>query len=190
MAVVSVTELRDETDSGSDLSRPGSPSPSSPTPSLSMTTSSDGEGIVDHSTFNQLLDLDMEDDDEFSRTLVHNYFEQAQRAFGDMDAAMSASDLLGLSRLGHFLKGSSAQLGVLKVKASCEKLQYYGQGMDAAGQHSSISNEEAEKQIRVLLIQMRREYDEAETYLRVFYGEQKLEQQLEQEEEQEQQQQQ
>lgn len=84
----------------------------------------------------------------------------------------SASDLLALSRLGHFLKGSSAQLGVLKVKASCEKLQYYGQRMDATGQHSSISDEEAEKQIRVLLIQMRREYNEAETYLRVFYGEQ------------------
>lgn len=58
--------------------------------------------------------------------------------------------------------------------------------MDAAGQHSSISNEEAEKQIRVLLIQMRREYDEAETYLRVFYGEQKLEQEEEQEQQQQQ----
>lgn len=63
-------------------------------------------------------------------------------------------------------------MGVLKVKASCEKLQYYGQGMDAAGQHSSISDEEAKKLIGVLLIQMRREYDEAEKYLRGFYGEQ------------------
>lgn len=97
-----------------------------------------------------------------------------------------------MSRLGHFLKGSSAQLGVVKVKESCEKLQYYGQGMDAAGQHSSISNEEAVKKIRVLLIQMRREYIEAETYLRVFYGEQQLEQEVEQgvEQEVEQQQQQ
>ncbi|KAF9150489.1 hypothetical protein BG015_007716 [Linnemannia schmuckeri] len=169
-------ELRDDSDNGSDFSRPGSPSPSSPTPSLSNTTSNRGQGIVDHTTFDQLLDMDLDDDDEFSRTLVHNYFEQAQRAFGDMDAAMSASDLLALSRLGHFLKGSSAQLGLLKVKASCEKLQYYGQRMDATGQHSSISNEEAEKQIRVLLIQMRREYDEAESYLRDFYGEQEQQQ--------------
>ncbi|KAF9124617.1 hypothetical protein BGW39_008075 [Mortierella sp. 14UC] len=113
----------------------------------------------------------MDDEDEFSKNLVHNYFEQAQSAFDDMDAAMSSSDLAALSRLGHFLKGSSAQLGVLKVKASCEKLQYYGQGKDAQGQHSHISNEEAEKQIRILLVQMRREYDEAESYLRDFYRE-------------------
>ena len=85
----------------------------------------------------------------------------------------SASDLSALSRLGHFLKGSSAQLGVLKLKASCEKLQYYGQGKDAADdQHSSISQEEAKNQIRVLLIQMRQEYDEVEHYLRNYYGEQ------------------
>ncbi|KAG0277470.1 hypothetical protein BGZ96_002849 [Linnemannia gamsii] len=163
-------ELRDDSDNGSDYSRPGSPSLSLPTPPLSGTSRSKGLGIVDHATFDQLLDMD--DEDEFSKNLVLNYFEQAERAFGDMDEAMSASDLLALSRLGHFLKGSSAQLGVLKVKASCEKLQYYGQRMDAAGQHSLISNEEAEKQIRVLLTQMRHEYDEAENYLRVFYGEQ------------------
>ncbi|KAK3845267.1 MAG: signal transduction histidine kinase [Linnemannia gamsii] len=165
-------ELRDDSDSGSDLSCPGSPSPSSPTPSHSRSSNNNskrGQGIVDHTTFDQLVDMD--DEDEFSRNLVHNYFEQAQRAFGDMDAAMSSSDLVALSRLGHFLKGSSAQLGLLKVKASCEKLQYYGQGMDAAGQHTHISDEEAEKQIKILLIQMRREYEEAETYLRYFYGE-------------------
>ncbi|KAF9927132.1 hypothetical protein FBU30_003482 [Linnemannia zychae] len=166
-------ELRDDSENGSDLSGSESPSPPSPTLSHSITTgnsnSKPGRGIVDHATFDQLVDMD--DEDEFSRNLVHNYFEQAQRAFGDMDAAMSASDLVALSRLGHFLKGSSAQLGVLKVKASCEKLQYYGQGKDATGQHSTISNEEAKKQIRILLIQMRREYDEAESYLRDFYGE-------------------
>jgi len=31
-----------------------------------------------------------------------------------------------LSELGHFLKGSSATLGLTKVKDSCEKIQHYG----------------------------------------------------------------
>ncbi|KAG0304995.1 hypothetical protein BGZ97_001270 [Linnemannia gamsii] len=79
-------ELRDDSDSGSDYSRSGSPSPSSPTPSLSGTARNKGQGIVDHATFDQLLDMD--DEDEFSKNLVHNYFDQAQRAFGDMDEAM------------------------------------------------------------------------------------------------------
>lgn len=77
-------------------------------------------------------------------------------------------DFPDLSRLGHFLKGSSAALGLTKVKESCEKLQHYGNRKDAAGVES-ITNDEAETLIRALLVQMRREYNEAESYLKVFY---------------------
>lgn len=77
-------------------------------------------------------------------------------------------DFPDLSRLGHFLKGSSAALGLTKVKESCEKLQHYGNRKDAAGV-ASITNDEAETLIRALLVQMRREYNEAESYLKVFY---------------------
>jgi osomolarity two-component system phosphorelay intermediate protein YPD1 len=77
-------------------------------------------------------------------------------------------DFPDLSRLGHFLKGSSAALGLTKVKESCEKLQHYGNRKDAFGV-KSITNDEAEKLIRELLGQMRREYREAEQYLKVFY---------------------
>src|SRR5712671_7481104 len=37
-----------------------------------------------------------------------------------------AKDLEQLSSLGHFLKGSSAALGVTHVRASCEEIQNYG----------------------------------------------------------------
>lgn len=77
-------------------------------------------------------------------------------------------DFPDLSRLGHFLKGSSAALGLTKVKESCEKLQHYGNRKDATGV-STITDSEAEELIRALLIQMREEYDEAESYLRDFY---------------------
>ena len=42
-------------------------------------------------------------------------------------------DLTQLSTLGHFLKGSSATLGLTKVKDSCEKLQHYGARKDETG---------------------------------------------------------
>lgn len=68
---------------------------------------------------------------------------QAVATFNEMDAAVYAmltenyslrpssvrsvvrasNDLLTLSRKGHFLKGSSAALGLNKVKASCEKMR-------------------------------------------------------------------
>ncbi|KAF9945860.1 hypothetical protein BGZ72_000913 [Mortierella alpina] len=128
-----------------------------------------GEGIIDHTTFDQLLEMDDEEDHEFSRSLVWNYFEQAEKTFEDMEEAMKKLDFPDLSRLGHFLKGSSAALGLTKVKESCEKLQQYGNRKDATGTNT-ITNDEAEKLIKSLLTQMREEYDEAENYLRVFYG--------------------
>ncbi|KAF9896438.1 hypothetical protein BX616_007449, partial [Lobosporangium transversale] len=130
----------------------------------------DEDDIIDHVTFDQLLEMDDEEDHEFSKSLVWNYFEQAEKTFADMEAAMEKLDFPDLSRLGHFLKGSSAALGLIKVKQSCEKLQHYGNRKDATG-NNSITNEEAENLIRTLLVEMRREYDEAENYLRVFYEE-------------------
>lgn len=77
-------------------------------------------------------------------------------------------DFPDLSRLGHFLKGSSAALGLTKVKESCEKLQHYGNRKDATGVNV-ITDSEAKELIQKLLTQMRGEYDEAEDYLRTFY---------------------
>ncbi|KAG0055286.1 hypothetical protein BGZ83_009044, partial [Gryganskiella cystojenkinii] len=82
-------------------------------------------------------------------------------------------DLPGLSRLGHFLKGSSAQLGLTRVKHSCEKLQHFGNLKDASGT-GTITNEEAKALISSLLIKMRSEYDEAEQYLKDFYENQEV----------------
>ncbi|KAF9164245.1 hypothetical protein DFQ26_001673 [Actinomortierella ambigua] len=128
-------------------------------------------GIIDHVTFDQLLEMDDEEDHEFSKTLVWDYFKQAEKSFEEMDDAQDKQDFPTLSRLGHFLKGSSAALGLIKVKASCERLQYHGNRKDATGA-TSISDEEAKKLIHALLIQMKGEYDEAKVYLKAFYEDQ------------------
>lgn len=77
-------------------------------------------------------------------------------------------DFPDLSRLGHFLKGSSAALGLRRVTESCERLQHFGNRKDAKGE-KTITNEEAENLIRALLVQVRDEYNEAKNYLTVFY---------------------
>ncbi|KAI1175768.1 hpt domain-containing protein [Nemania sp. FL0916] len=69
---------------------------------------------------------DSEDDREFSRSIVFGFFEQAAETFERMDSALASKDLEELYRLGHFLKGSSATIGLTKVKDSCEKIQRYG----------------------------------------------------------------
>ncbi|CAO3587589.1 unnamed protein product [Absidia cylindrospora] len=85
------------------------------------------DDLIDMSTFDQLLDMDDDDDDhEFSYSIVLNYFEQAEATFKDMDDALDKKNLPELSRLGHFLKGSSAAIGLKKVKATCERSKTLG----------------------------------------------------------------
>lgn len=82
---------------------------------------------VDIVTFSQILEMDdSEEDREFSRSIVFGFFEQADETFTKMDTALENKNLFELSMLGHFLKGSSATLGLNKVKDSCEKIQRYG----------------------------------------------------------------
>ena len=46
------------------------------------------DDLIDMITFEQLLDMDDEDDHEFSYSIVNNYFEQADTIFGDMSVAL------------------------------------------------------------------------------------------------------
>ena len=48
----------------------------------------DPEELIDMNTFDQLLDMDDEEDHEFSYSIVLNYFEQAEQTFTDMDDAL------------------------------------------------------------------------------------------------------
>jgi len=89
---------------------------------------------VDLATFSQILEMDDDEADrDFSKPLVFNFFEQAEETFGKMDTALANKDLAELSSLGHFLKGSSATLGFLKVKDSCQVIQQYGHKLNLDG---------------------------------------------------------
>lgn len=82
-----------------------------------------------------------------------------------------AKDLPQLSALGHFLKGSSAALGVRKVKDSCEKIQNYGNLRDEEAD-KTMSKDEALPKIKELLKVVGQEYDEAADCLKQYYEEQ------------------
>jgi osomolarity two-component system phosphorelay intermediate protein YPD1 len=81
-----------------------------------------------------------------------------------------AGDLSTLSSLGHFLKGSSATLGLTKVKDSCEKIQHYGQKKDEAGTEDEPDEAKCLARIKETLVAVKEEYAEVEKVLRKFYG--------------------
>ncbi|KAJ3400925.1 hypothetical protein HDV05_000758 [Chytridiales sp. JEL 0842] len=127
------------------------------------------DDMIDHNIFDQLLEMDDDEvEREFSKGIVLNYFEQAETTFADMNTGIANADLGALSRLGHYLKGSSAALGLIKVRLSCEKIQYYGALKDETGA-GSIGEQEALERIRATLMQALAEYREAEAYLKSFF---------------------
>ncbi|WVQ62077.1 uncharacterized protein L199_000212 [Kwoniella botswanensis] len=138
------------------------------------------EDVIDMETFQQIMDMDEEDDGDdedgekhaFSKGIVWGYFEQAEATFKDMEAAIVAEDLAKLSSLGHFLKGSSAALGIIKVQASCEKMQHYGNLRDEeAG--VSLGAPEALKRIKELLTACKKDYEVAKNWMENLYEEDK-----------------
>ncbi|PIL22321.1 hypothetical protein GSI_15009 [Ganoderma sinense ZZ0214-1] len=152
----------------------------------------DQEGVIDLDTFNQILDLDEDDTHEFSLGMTEAYFSQASSTFTDMDDALyvispayscsllidpstpstcsKKKDLPKLSSLGHFLKGSSAALGVSAVQATCEHIQHYGALRDEET-GGDLTQEDALAMIAPLLERVKREYAIAEKWLRNWYDE-------------------
>jgi osomolarity two-component system, phosphorelay intermediate protein YPD1 len=75
-----------------------------------------------------------------------------------------------LSSIGHFLKGSSAAVGLIKLKASCEKIQNYGNKLDETGNHS-IPEDDALAKISGVLAATKKDFRDAEAWFKRFYGE-------------------
>jgi osomolarity two-component system phosphorelay intermediate protein YPD1 len=100
--------------------------------------------------------------------MVAAFFNQAEATFKEMDTAYASKDLDALSKKGHFLKGSSAALGVQKVQDSCENIQNYGKLRDEeAG--VTLTSEVALKKIGALLGVVKRDFKDAKEHLRKRY---------------------
>ncbi|EAU39345.1 conserved hypothetical protein [Aspergillus terreus NIH2624] len=132
-------------------------------------TFADMEDCIDKNTFEQILEMDDDDDKEFSRGIVFGFFDQAKSTFDKMEAALADKDLLELSQLGHFLKGSSATLGLTKVKDACEKIQHFGARKDETGTTDEPDDAVSLKHIKNTLAQAKKDYTEVEAFLRKLY---------------------
>ncbi|KAJ1342616.1 hypothetical protein BSLG_002714 [Batrachochytrium salamandrivorans] len=148
--------------------------------------------IVDAAVLIQLLELDEDDiHREFSRGLLSNYFSQAQQTIASIRASMETHDLETVSRLGHFLKGSSAAIGLRMIRSTCgnfyeglveldslhylttnpfillERIQLLGSLKTGDG--DSIDKVQAMASIVVLLGQVDQELNQAKEYLQQLY---------------------
>ncbi|KAL7746542.1 Phosphorelay intermediate protein [Sorochytrium milnesiophthora] len=123
--------------------------------------------VIDTAIFGQLVEMD--DEARFSEGLIQNFFEQAETSLRDMDKALAANDLDQLSRLGHFLKGSSAALGLVKLKSAFEKVQYLGGSKDETGTEP-ISATDAIQRIATQMDNVKKGLAEAQSVFKSLYG--------------------
>ncbi|KAJ1910647.1 Phosphorelay intermediate protein [Tieghemiomyces parasiticus] len=127
------------------------------------------ESVINMATFEQLLEMDDDEDDlEFIKSLVDTFHEQAMSTFADMDTKLAAKDLDALSRLGHFLKGSSASVGLRKVPMTCGRIQNYGHLKDDSGV-KAIVDTDALQRIAEAIVQLKGEYAEADEFFKNFF---------------------
>ena len=96
----------------------------------------------------------------------------APRERADLSSVLyrKEKDLATLSSLGHFLKGSSATLGLTKVKDSCAKIQHFGKMKDETGTADEPNEETCLGRIKETLKDVKEEYAEVEKVLKKFYG--------------------
>jgi len=130
------------------------------------------DGDIDAATFGQILEMDDDEDErDFSKSIVFDFFTQAENTFEKMDSYLAKRDLAQLSALGHFLKGSSATLGLTKVKDSCEKIQHFGAKKDETGTKDEQDDDVCLKRLETTIKQAKQEFTEVEKVLKHFYGE-------------------
>ncbi|KAJ5653117.1 hypothetical protein N7490_000120 [Penicillium lividum] len=132
---------------------------------------SDVRDIIDTDTFEQILEMDDDEDRDFSQGIVYGFFEQAEVTFAKMEKAVKDEDLDDLSSLGHFLKGSSATLGLTHVKDGCEKIQHFGARKDETGSTYQPDDKISLKNIDTTIKEVKIAYAKVERFLRRYYGE-------------------
>jgi len=114
--------------------------------------------------------MDEEGDKDFSKSIVYGFFDQAETTFEKMERAISSKDLRELSHLGHFLKGSSATLGLTKVKDACEKIQNFGARKDESGTADEPDDNQSLANIKLTLKRVKEDYKEVARILKRYYG--------------------
>jgi osomolarity two-component system phosphorelay intermediate protein YPD1 len=81
-----------------------------------------------------------------------------------------SKNLKALSELGHFLKGSSATLGLVKVKDQCEKIQNLGARKDETGTSAQTDDEKSLAKIKEAIGKARTDYEMAKNALSKWYS--------------------
>lgn len=121
--------------------------------------------VIDWSILNEIISMD-EDDPDFSKMLIMQYIDQAETTFNSIE---TEKDLNNLNSLGHFLKGSSATLGLQRIAWICEIIQNLGKRQSIENIPEGSDDQVYRDAIAVTLDQARHEFILARKELSYYY---------------------
>lgn len=79
--------------------------------------------IIDPQTIASLRALNADDNDEFLREIASIFLEDTPKRIIDLEQSLAAGDVGKFTRAAHSIKGSSANLGALALRAAAERLE-------------------------------------------------------------------
>jgi HPt (histidine-containing phosphotransfer) domain-containing protein len=81
--------------------------------------------IIDPAAIENLRALNPGDNDEFLREIIGIFLEDTPTRIGELEAALGHQDMEKFVRAAHSIKGSSANLGALALRAVAERLEHH-----------------------------------------------------------------
>lgn len=80
--------------------------------------------VIDLQSIENLRSLNPGDNDEFLREIVAIYLEDTPLRIAELEQSLAANDVPKFTRAAHSVKGSSANLGAMTVRAVAEQLEH------------------------------------------------------------------
>ena len=110
------------------------------------------DNVLDPEALNNLRALDPEGGDMFLREVAGIFLEDTPKRIAELDQSLAASDSPTFIRAAHSIKGASANLGAVVLRAAAEQLEHR-------------AKKEGLADVAPLLAQVKTEFDRARAAL-------------------------
>lgn len=102
--------------------------------------------VVDFAVLDELRALSGDDDTDLVSEIVTLFLADSPRRLGAIRDAAARGDSKELGRAAHGLKGSAANVGGVRLRAVCERLEYLGKSGTLEGTGALVEEMDGEYQ--------------------------------------------
>lgn len=100
--------------------------------------------VIDPQAIENLRSLNPDDNDEFLREITGIFLEDTPLRIAELEQSLAAGDTAKFTRAAHSIKGSSANLGAMALRAVAEKLEHQSRTDGLAGAVPLVAEIKAE----------------------------------------------